>query len=334
MVFFAHCGWERMIPGGLGVTVFFCISGYLITTLLRVEYETSAGINLKNFWVRRSLRILPPFYLLLLVAYGSTLISGNFGLDELKAFFAQVFHVTNYYIIYNRYAGFPEGFATGIYWSLAVEEHFYILFPFLFLLLKKCRLTQNAQFIVLTAICCTVLLWRVVLVHGEQVPIDRIYMGTDTRLDSILFGCILAMWRNPALDPPLLRPERMAYVILPLAVAALLGSLLIRDAAFRESFRYSIQGVSLMVIISAAVQYPRWPVFGWLNSRVMEFIGKLSYSLYLVHFGIIFNVIKFLHIDSIPLRAVISFPIALVVSWMMYAFLEKPCARLRRRLID
>src|SRR5438132_14220471 len=68
LVFVAHAGLKERIPGNFGVTVFFFLSGYLITTLLRIEHERTGGISLKMFYLRRTLRIFPPFYLVLLLA--------------------------------------------------------------------------------------------------------------------------------------------------------------------------------------------------------------------------------------------------------------------------
>jgi len=65
LVFVGHAGLDRFVPGGLGVTIFFFLSGFLITTLMRNEYERTGGVNLRHFWLRRALRILPPFYLVL-----------------------------------------------------------------------------------------------------------------------------------------------------------------------------------------------------------------------------------------------------------------------------
>src|ERR1700730_1134803 len=65
LVFFAHAGLDRVVPGGLGVTIFFFLSGYLITTLLRVEYQKNLRVSVRHFWLRRVLRIMPPFYAVL-----------------------------------------------------------------------------------------------------------------------------------------------------------------------------------------------------------------------------------------------------------------------------
>ncbi len=126
MVFFAHAGLDHFIPGGFGVTIFFFLSGFLITTLLRAEFEKNHVISVKHFWLRRVLRIMPPFYLVLI----ATVISSAPGTLDLFAVLAQFFNFTNYWVIvHGSNAGQPIG--TGIFWSLAVEEHFYLIFPWL-----------------------------------------------------------------------------------------------------------------------------------------------------------------------------------------------------------
>jgi peptidoglycan/LPS O-acetylase OafA/YrhL len=74
IVFVAHSGLEWIVPGGFGVTVFFYLSGFLITTLMRVEYRRDGTVSLRAFYVRRVLRILPPFYLVLVLAHALTLV--------------------------------------------------------------------------------------------------------------------------------------------------------------------------------------------------------------------------------------------------------------------
>lgn len=334
LVFVSHCGLEDVVPGGLGVTAFFFLSGYLITTLMRTEYERKGSVSLKHFWLRRSLRILPPFYLVLAFAYGLPALFGSFSADNFQALLAQALHVTNYYIIYNGYDSFPENIGTGVYWSLAIEEHFYLVFPFLYLGLCRLKFSPAQQTLVLALLCVAALAWRLVLVHGFNAPTVRTYMGSDTRLDSILFGALLAIGANPMLDRPRGDTRVWAWLLVPLALATLLASLLIRQEAFRETLRYSLQGLAFLVLFSAAIRFPQWPVFRWLNSKPLVFIGALSYSLYLVHLGVLFTVRDLLHVDSILARGLLSFAISLAISWLIYKLVEKPCAALRRRLVD
>ena len=126
IVFVAHAGLGAYVPGGLGVTIFFFLSGFLITTLMRIEYERHGTVNLKRFWLRRILRIWPAFYLVLLAAITAALV---FQPDTLSmpAARAQLLHLSNYWSIYHGFVGQADG--TGVYWSLAVEEHFYVLLP-------------------------------------------------------------------------------------------------------------------------------------------------------------------------------------------------------------
>ncbi len=334
LVFVAHCGLEDVVPGGLGVTAFFFLSGYLITTLMRTEYERRGRISLKHFWLRRSLRILPPFYLVLALAYALPLLAGTFDAANAQALLAQALHVTNVYIIANGYTGFPEHTGTGVYWSLAIEEHYYLVFPFLYIALRRLQLSAVQQAAVLALLCAAALAWRLVLVYVFDAPQTRTYMGSDTRLDSILFGALLAIGLNPVLDAPRGSARVWAWLLVPLAIATLLASLLIRGEAFRETLRYTLQGLAFLLLFTAAIRFPQWPVFRWLNARPLVFLGVLSYSLYLVHLGALFIVRDLLHVESIAARGLLALALSIAVSWLIYKLVEQPCAALRRRLVD
>src|SRR3954470_20191799 len=99
LVFAAHAGLDRVIPGGFGVTVFFFLSGFLITTLMRREFDKRGTVSLRNFYVRRALRILPPFYTVLLLASALTLAGVLPGKLEASAVLAQALHYANYRMI-------------------------------------------------------------------------------------------------------------------------------------------------------------------------------------------------------------------------------------------
>jgi peptidoglycan/LPS O-acetylase OafA/YrhL len=232
LVFFAHAGFDRIVPGGFGVTIFFFLSGFLITTLQRVEFDENRRISVRQFWLRRALRIMPPYYLVLITAVIASAPGTLSGLGVL----AQLLNVTNYWaIVHNGNVGQPVG--TGIFWSLAVEEHFYLVFPWLYIGLRRLNVSGQRQALLFWALCVVVLLWRCVLVLHYHVPTDRTYLGTDTRIDSILFGCALAVWRNPVIDRPRLNAKAWRFGLLPAAGAALLFCLVYRNAAFRETLR-------------------------------------------------------------------------------------------------
>ena len=185
IVFVAHAGYE-IVPGGLGVSIFFVISGFLITTLLRLEYESTGGVSLKNFYLRRVFRILPIFYCVLILGLIGMSIGLGDGHVDFAATASQFGHYFNFYAI--THAGYSIIPGTGIYWSLAIEEHFYLFFPVLILILCRFKLSPFRQGLILLAGCAIVLSWRTYLVYALNATQNRTYYGTDTRLDGLLSG--------------------------------------------------------------------------------------------------------------------------------------------------
>jgi peptidoglycan/LPS O-acetylase OafA/YrhL len=300
---------------------------------MRAEFDRNGSVSFRHFWLRRAFRILPPFYLVLLTAIAASLLFDPPGTLYPPAVWAQILHFTNYWIIYHGYGGQPAG--TGVYWSLAVEEHFYVLFPLLYVGMRKMQLSANAQVRVLWGLCAAVLVWRCVLVLLLHVTSDdRTYMATDTRVDSILFGCALAVWNNPVIDAPKLNERLWKALLFPGALAVLLGCLLYRAPAFRETLRYTLQGVALTFIFIAAIRFSNWPPFRWLNWRPVAFVGVLSYSLYLLHYAMLFAVERNLPNVRPLLQGFLALGLAFALAWIIYETIEKPAARWRRRLTD
>jgi peptidoglycan/LPS O-acetylase OafA/YrhL len=332
IVFCAHMGAGDIVPGGLGVTIFFFLSGFLITTLMRDEQQRKGSVSLRHFWIRRVLRIFPPFYIVLVGSILFTFVYYPPGTLAVPAVAAQLLHFTNYWIIYHGYDHQPPG--TGVYWSLAVEEHFYLVFPWVFVGMQRLRMSGKSQSILLWTVCGLALLWRFVLVTHFHSPTDRTYIASDTRMDSILFGCALAVWNNPVLDAVSLNERRWKYWLAPLGVALLLLSLVFRNPVFRETARYTLQGAALTLLFIAAIAFPRWWPFRVLNTKPMQKLGTLSYTLYLVHQVMLFGFEKS-PLHSLPVaRTVAAFAGALAFAWLVYRYVERPCAVLRRRLTD
>jgi peptidoglycan/LPS O-acetylase OafA/YrhL len=325
LVFLAHAG-ASTIPGGFGVTVFFFLSGYLITTLLRREAESTKRVSLKLFYLRRALRILPPFYLVLTLALVLTLLGVLPGPYSVPALVAQALHYSNFYVVQHGWGGLLAG--TGVYWSLAVEEHFYLIFPALYALMIRRGLPGRAQHALLLGLCAVVLAWRCYLVYGLGIIGDRTYIASDARFDSMLFGCALAVWQNPAIDfDQTDKPSRFELLAAAGGVSLLLASFLLRDPAFRETVRYSMQGLGLYPLFFLSVRHPRWLFLRWLNLGPVRFIGTLSYSLYLLHQVVLYAV------WDLPwptaLKGALGFAISLLLAVAIYRYVEKPCAKLR-----
>jgi peptidoglycan/LPS O-acetylase OafA/YrhL len=332
IVFASHAGGlDTVIPGGFGVTVFFFLSGYLITTLMRVEAATTGSVNLRDFYLRRALRILPPFYVVLVAA---TLLARSHVIEgDLQPFAvaSQFLHVSNYWIAGHGGGGVASG--TGVYWSLAVEEHFYLLFPAVFLLMSRLRLTGRQEAFVFWAACAAVLAWRCALVLLLRVAIDRVGLCSDTRVDSIAFGCALAVWKSRERDVASASSGSTLgkRFVLPAAVGLLLVTFVVRAPVFRETLRYTLQGIALTPIFAMAVSHPRWLVFRVLNTRPMGFVGKVSYSLYLVHHVALRAIEAHSRLGGVA-RALVALAVSLAIACAMLAVVEKPCARLRHRL--
>ena len=329
-VFLAHAGLGAWVPGYFGLTLFFFLSGYLITTLLRLEFDRGSDVSLSQFYLRRVLRIFPPFYLVLFAAGGLTM-AGVFGeVTHWTAFPAQALHVTNYYIVrHGWWEGIPPG--TWVYWSLAVEEHFYLVFPLVYLLLRRRGLSGRQQAAVLASLCAAVLAWRFVLVFALHASKDRTYVASDTRVDSILFGCILAVWHNPVLDKDVVDDRRLARLWLPLGLVALAASLLIRKPWFEQTLRYTLQGLGLFPLFIAAIRWPDRGIFKALSFRWVQHLGVLSYSLYLLHTPTIWAFELWTHWPA-AVRGVASLAAALILAEIIYRLVELPAARVRKRL--
>ncbi len=320
------------IPGEFGVTVFFFLSGYLITTLLRKEHEMTTRVSLRAFYLRRVLRIFPPFYLVLTAATALSLAGGLPGGPQIKpaAVLAQAVYLTNYHIVWSGW-WFDHAPGTWIFWSLAVEEHFYLLFPLLYLLMLRYLPSRQRQALVLAGICAAVLAWRFLLVYAFGADKVRTYVATDTRIDSIIFGCILGVFANPLLDRTTYSDNWWRYVWVPLAVVGLLVSFIVQSPHFQWVFAYTLQGICLFPLFIAAVRYPHWGPFRLLNLGWVKFVGILSYSIYLMHTTVLYAVTHWISVSGL-VQTLLALLLTLGLAYTIHQFVEKPATRLRRRL--
>jgi peptidoglycan/LPS O-acetylase OafA/YrhL len=330
LVFFAHAGLGRvLVPGGFGVTIFFLLSGFLITTLLRLEYLRFKRVSLKDFYLRRALRILPPLYATLALSMILVTIGKVATGVPLAGTLSQALQYANYYEIYAKSPVFMPG--TGVFWSLAVEEHFYLLFPLIYVLMSR-RLSTVGQALVLITLCAAALVWRCVLFFYFHASFDRIYLATDTRFDSILLGCVLAIAASPVLRDPL-HERLIAHLrwLVPMSVAVLLATFLYRDEGFRSTLRYTLQGLALMPLFIAAIHFQGSLAVRILNLGWVRFLGVLSYSLYLCHSIILEAIIRTWARGPVFTGAA-GIICALIFATFVHYSVERPCTRARKRL--
>jgi peptidoglycan/LPS O-acetylase OafA/YrhL len=322
LVVLGHSGYTA-VPGGLGVTIFFFLSGYLISTLMLAEHEKSGRIDIPKFYIRRVFRLMPPLLVTLAIAYGLTSAGLLLGGMTVAGLASQLLYFANYYyLFFDPGDTIPSG--TGILWSLAVEEHFYIFYPLCMTLLigsgSAGRLRTIA--ILLGAVCVAVLAWRFHLVHAPGFNAERTYFASDTRIDSIIYGCILAIVRNPAREQQPAGPMSAGqWVLLAIAAGTLLFTLVYRDPAFRETIRYSLQGLALMPIFYFAVRFSGNPLFRSLNSPLAIRLGVYSYAIYLIHYVLIWALVT--DFPAIAARPLIVLPAVLLLSIVYAAVIDR-----------
>lgn len=319
-------GWW---PGHAGVTIFFFLSGYLIVTLLRRERERTGSIALGKFYLRRLLRIQPPA----LVAIALATLLGSVGLLHPQAdgwgVLAGVLNYTNYYIVVHGREGLPPDMSQ--LWSLGVEEHYYLIVPLLLLLLLA-RASRRTVGWTLVGFAALIPVWRVFL-GLSGASFDRLYVSTDTRIDSLLVGSAMALLANPALGDRLpggARTERSMTWLPGVAAVVFVASAVVPIQAFRLSVADCVQYVCLVPIFWFLITRADSTVGRLLNSRAVAYVGVLSYSVYLVHRMAISLVEQ---VVLVPVGTdVIAFVATLAVSMMIRVAVERPCERLRRSL--
>jgi peptidoglycan/LPS O-acetylase OafA/YrhL len=327
IVFIAHAGLDHIIPGRFGVNIFFLLSGYLITTLLIREREKTGYISLKLFYARRSLRIFPPMYAILGLTLLYLWLTHGLAGVTIGGVCAQAFYYQNYYF----HGGKDIIPGLGPLWSLAVEEHFYLFFPPLMLLFRdKLRMSYQEIMRALLWICGVILVWRCCVVAFMPHGLDWARDCSDTRADSILFGCALACLEQTPLCGRIFELRRLERVILPLCLLILLATFIVRNDIFRETFRYTLQAISLAPMLFYVAHYPSTWIGKILNHPLLSKLGVLSYSLYLLHYTVLLELDK--RMSSKLAAGIIGLVIAIALAIMIRVTVELPTESLRKRL--
>ncbi|GLJ62802.1 hypothetical protein GCM10017576_29330 [Microbacterium barkeri] len=330
IVFWAHAEMPGGVRGGTGVTVFFFLSGYLITTLMRVEYDRHERLSLRDFYLRRVLRIFPPMYLaiclgLILTALGTLTAPVSAGGVAASAFF-----YANYWKI-AELEGIPEGL--GVLWSLAVEEHYYLLFPLLYVAMRRFLPRRGHQALFLALICVAVLVWRSWLLLHDGVNPVRVYYGTDTRIDGILLGAIFAIVLNPVYGDVRLPRRGVLGALAGASTLAFMAFAFSRIVATDEAYSwgYTVQGLLLIPIFAYLITAPTSWAGRVLNWKPVAFLGVLSYVMYLVHAPFLYavqHVLGLPHVVEVALAAVATF----LFAWGVNLAVERPLATLRKKI--
>jgi peptidoglycan/LPS O-acetylase OafA/YrhL len=323
-----HNGYDWAVGGFLGVDAFFVLSGFLITTLLVLEYRRADSIGLVAFWGRRLRRLLPALLLVLLfcAVYARVLLDpleiGGFRWDALSS----LFYVTNWRFIASGQSYF-DVFSTASpvrhLWSLAIEEQFYLVWPIVTL---ACLRVRRGRTDLLAAVCVAGAVASAVAMAVLYDPASpsRAYYGTDTRVHTILIGALLAlvMLRR---QPRRAGARHALQVAGAIALVVILWTWTTVDAT--SAGYYGLGSVAyalgVAVLIAATVQ-PVSMLGRSLGVQPLRGIGRISYGLYLWHWPIIVWLphwrVGFGDSRLVALRLVITFALA----GLSYVFVESP----------
>lgn len=306
LVFFYHHNLLNI--GWSGVELFFVLSGFLITAILRRTRDD--GHFWKEFWIKRATRIVPPLIPLLLVVilFDHTVVAW------IPGYLLSLGDV----IAYIR----PEYQMTRPLWSLAVEEHFYLLWPFAVRCLKRCWLIA---ILVLIIVAEPTLRGFVV----TRVPDwELVYFLTPFRLDGISLGCLLALaMESPRAQKALGRFSSSCLVIAASIFAGLRLLLGLRFSRGNEPFynaaAYSLIALLAFLLIANLVTRTRSIAARVLAWRPLVFLGTISYGLYLYQCMCRDLIMR---IPGIPSHDVAWFsaPLTVVTAWLSFTFYEKP----------
>lgn len=301
LVFAFHLPIRLFPTGAYGVVLFFVISGFLITTVLLHEMDRTHTIDLRRFYIRRAKRLLPALGLLI-VGYLALQITI---LDEPHRWWDRTWPALAYVANFAAIAG-AELAHMAHTWSLAIEEHFYLMWPILIAVLPA-RWRWPASYSLAAAL---VLLRMGLLVSGADNP--RVYFGTDSNAFAPLLGCVLAIGLHEG------RIAKSGRNVASLAVFGLLMAASLPLHFDDRRLLWGTIGVGLLstLAIWGAVSAPP----EWLSNRVLRWFGRISYGLYLWHYILISVFWEKLGRSS--LAAMVAAPV--LMAWLSWRYVEAP----------
>ncbi len=316
------------VPNTHGVLTFFVLSGFLITWLLLKESERTGAVSIKAFYIRRTLRIFPAFYVFWIVSvcfylYTRGMPTRDAVLDYLAAFF--------YLGDYRHTVGHMRP-VLGHTWSLGVEEKFYLLWPWIFLVFQRDLRKLTA---ILVALIAAIYVYRNILFFGFHVGEGHLHFAFDTRADHLFIGCLFAvLLKRGALRSFWSAITSRAWA--PVVTLALLVGSITLGNLYHYSYKYavgfSLDAFLIAIFLVQVVALGESRLWGWLNWPVTRYIGIISYPLYLYHQLAAEATAKLLHGYRqrwITPAGVIA---ALLLASISYFVVEKPFLALKSRL--
>lgn len=326
IVIVRHYGIVPILPGGFGVSVFFFISGFLISRLMIAEEKRTGTIGLGNFYVRRFIRLLPPLLLMGIVAVPALymLDPNSFSFGQLALSFL---YLGNVHKIGTDLFGWSEGYrALEPLWSLAVEEHFYLLLPPVLLFVRSlCARIAMVASAIIGALALRMIVGFIDPAHADTIN----YNFTLTRLDAIAWGVLLTL----LLEGGILKIEwinRHGKLLLWGGCAAMLASMVHWSAYYEDILKYTPQSVAIGIAFCGLIfsSHAR-AIRALIEARSITHFGKISYEMYLWHLPIYVMVCGF--IISKPAAIIVSLILTIAISDFAYRITTKKLRRIRRK---
>jgi peptidoglycan/LPS O-acetylase OafA/YrhL len=324
MVMFGH--GMTFPAGSLGVDVFFVLSGFLITHLLLREYEGAGKLSLKDFYMRRVLRILPP--LMALLAFDGVLRL-CFSMPDVLPWWKATL------IILLECANFFRGELGSLShtWSLSVEEQFYMLWPLVLIWLLRSRYRGLWIHLILPSLVIGMAnLLRAWLMHidtyWEKVYGLDIYAFTPARIDGLLIGAVAALVFLPETSDVANRFVRRlsAYRVPEILSVVMVVFILAASPTLLYVGRYGIFSVSVAVLILCITRETTPGILvKLLELPVLRWIGKRSYGIYLYHVPI-FGILERYHFDPL-VKLSFAFGLSFLIAELSFRYLETPLLR-------
>ncbi|MGH8985153.1 MAG: acyltransferase family protein, partial [Acidimicrobiia bacterium] len=288
-----HLGLGWAGGGFLGVDTFFVLSGYLITSLLLIEWAATGTIDFAAFWVRRARRLLPALLLVLaaIAIYAALTVPA----DELSKLrgdgLATLFYGANWRLIFSGESYFDLFSQASPFrhaWSLAIEEQFYIVWP---LVTFACLRVARGRRWALGGVCVAGAGASILAMSSLYEPggdPSRAYYGTDTRAHGLLIGVSLAILLYSWVPRDAVTRASVRALALAAAAYLLVAFVVITDTdSWMYRGGYAVFHVAVAVVIAAVIQPGHFVLRQILSTRVFVWIGKISYGLYLWHWPVI-----------------------------------------------
>jgi peptidoglycan/LPS O-acetylase OafA/YrhL len=329
-----HLGLPGTPGGWVGVDVFFGLSGYLITTLLVGEWRATGRISFPRFWARRARRLLPALLVMLPgVIFAARLLDRSTPSLRGDAL-ATLGYVANWRFIASDQSYFTSFDVSPLRhtWSLAIEEQFYLVWPVAIVLLLRFVRRPALRIAAVVALAVWSAWWmRVVAL--DRADLSRAYYGSDTRLATILAGCVAALVVAAASDGTRARLRRLSGWLVALPGLGLLAVVVAvpedRGWLYTSGGFAGIAVLTAVVVVGAA-HLGAGPVHGILASPLLVRAGLLSYGLYLWHWP----VIVLLEPADLPRPGLVAVQlgVAIALAELSYRFVEHPIRTRRLRI--